>query len=110
MEFYTKAFVHVNLNTGTAAEILLVPGAGNKKTGVRRVPPMDVVGAVRQGNRTSTVGQEATDKLKQYVFIPIDLNKATDDCDSVDSGVIGSPAMLARVQGIPAGDVPRISF
>jgi predicted DNA-binding helix-hairpin-helix protein len=25
------------------------------------------------------VGQEATDKLKQYVFIPVDLNTATDE-------------------------------
>jgi DNA uptake protein ComE-like DNA-binding protein len=27
---YQKAFVHVNLNTGTAAEILLIPGAGKR--------------------------------------------------------------------------------
>ena len=27
MEFYTKAFVHINLNTATSDEILLVPGA-----------------------------------------------------------------------------------
>ena len=30
MAFYKKAFVHVNLNTGTREEILLVPGAGPK--------------------------------------------------------------------------------
>ncbi len=29
-EFYGKAFVHINLNTATAAEILLVPGAGKR--------------------------------------------------------------------------------
>ena len=29
-EFYKKAFVHVNLNTGTREEILLIPGAGTK--------------------------------------------------------------------------------
>ena len=27
-EFYKKAFIHVNLNTGTREEILLIPGAG----------------------------------------------------------------------------------
>ena len=29
-EFYGKAFVHINLNTATAPEILLVPGAGKR--------------------------------------------------------------------------------
>jgi DNA uptake protein ComE-like DNA-binding protein len=28
MDFYQKAFVHINLNTATKDEILLVPGAG----------------------------------------------------------------------------------
>src|SRR5437773_1765162 len=32
MEFYTKAFVHINLNTATSEEILLVPGAGRRMT------------------------------------------------------------------------------
>jgi len=29
-EFYRKAFVHINLNTGTRDEFLLVPGAGTR--------------------------------------------------------------------------------
>ena len=29
-EVYRKAFVHVNLNTGTEAEIMLIPGAGRR--------------------------------------------------------------------------------
>lgn len=29
-QVYAKAFVHVNLNTGTPAEILLIPGAGKR--------------------------------------------------------------------------------
>ena len=32
MEFYTKAFIHVNLNTATREEILLIPGAGRRMT------------------------------------------------------------------------------
>ena len=31
-ELYGKAFVHVNLNTATREEILLIPGAGNRMT------------------------------------------------------------------------------
>jgi DNA uptake protein ComE-like DNA-binding protein len=30
MQFYEKAFVHINLNTATPEEILLVPGAGKR--------------------------------------------------------------------------------
>ena len=30
MEFYQKAFIHINLNTATPDEILLVPGAGKR--------------------------------------------------------------------------------
>ena len=29
-DFYGKAFVHINLNTATRDEILLLPGAGNR--------------------------------------------------------------------------------
>ena len=29
-EFYRKAFIHINLNTATREEIVLIPGAGNK--------------------------------------------------------------------------------
>src|SRR5690242_8011234 len=29
-EFYRKAFIHINLNTGTREEFLLVPGAGSR--------------------------------------------------------------------------------
>src|SRR5262249_54825673 len=32
MQFYTKAFIHINLNTATSEEILLVPGAGRRMT------------------------------------------------------------------------------
>src|SRR6188508_1206365 len=32
MEFYARAFVHINLNTATSEEILLVPGAGRRMT------------------------------------------------------------------------------
>ena len=35
-------------------------------------------GAVRQGDR-KYVGAEETNRLKQHVFIPLDLNTATDD-------------------------------
>lgn len=77
-EFYTKAFVHVNLNTGTNEEILLIPGAGRRMT--IEFPEYRPWVSWAQFDReiSKYIGQEATDKLKQYVFIPVKLNSATD--------------------------------
>ena len=79
MEFYTRAFVFVNLNTATKEEILLIPGAGQKMT--IEFPEYRPWKTFAQFDRQigKYVGQEATDKLKQYVFIPVDLNTATDE-------------------------------
>ena len=78
MELYSHAFIHVNLNTGTREEILLIPGAGNRMT--REFPEYRPWKTFAQFDKeiSKYVGQEATDKLKQYVFIPVDLNTATD--------------------------------
>jgi DNA uptake protein ComE-like DNA-binding protein len=79
MEFYTKAFVHINLNTATREEILLVPGAGTRMA--REFPEYRPWKTWAQFDKeiSKYVGQEATDKLKQYVFIPVKLNSATDE-------------------------------
>jgi len=79
MEFYTKAFVHINLNTATRDEILLVPGAGNRM--VRESAEYRPWKTWAQFDKEigKYVGQEATDKLKQYCFIPLNLNTATDE-------------------------------
>jgi DNA uptake protein ComE-like DNA-binding protein len=78
MEFYGSAFVHVNLNTGTREEILLIPNAGARM--VREFGEYRPWKTFAQFDKEigKYVGQEATDKLKQYVFIPVDLNTATD--------------------------------
>jgi len=79
MELYTKAFVHVNLNTGTREEILLIPGAGRRMT--IEFPEYRPWKTWAQFDKeiSKYVGQEATDRLKQYVFIPVRLNTATDE-------------------------------
>lgn len=76
---YTKAFVHVNLNTGTRDEILLIPGAGT-----RMAHEFDEYRPWRNWAHFDKeigkyVPQTEVDRLKQYVFIPINLNTATDD-------------------------------
>ena len=79
MEVYPKAFVFVNLNTATREEILLIPGAGNRMT--IEFPEYRPWTTFAQFDRQigKYVGQEATDKLKQYVFIPVKLNTGTDE-------------------------------
>jgi DNA uptake protein ComE-like DNA-binding protein len=79
MEFYTKAFVHINLNTATREEILLVPGAGRRMAVEFAEYRPWKTWAQFDREISKYVGQEATDKLKQYCFIPVNLNSATDE-------------------------------
>lgn len=78
-EIYRKAFVHVNLNTATAEEVMLIPGAGKRM--VREFAEYRPWKTWSQFDKeiSKYVGQPETDRLKQYVFIPVNLNTATDD-------------------------------
>lgn len=99
-ELYTKAFVHVNLNTGTREEILLIPGAGNRM--VREFDEYRPWRSWAQFDReiSKYVGQEATDRLKQHVFIPLNVNSASDQDLMTIPGM--NAALLARLkQGRP---------
>jgi len=77
--FYLKAFIHVNLNTGTREEILLIPGAGARM--VREFGEYRPWKTWAQFDKeiSKYVGQPETDRLKQYVFIPVNLNTATNE-------------------------------
>jgi DNA uptake protein ComE-like DNA-binding protein len=78
-EIYRKAFIHVNLNTGTREEILLIPGAGNRMA--REFAEYRPWRNWAQFDKeiSKYVGQQETDRLKQYVFIPVNLNTASDE-------------------------------
>jgi DNA uptake protein ComE-like DNA-binding protein len=78
MAFYPKAFVHINLNTATRDEILLVPGAGQRM--VREFAEYRPWKSWAQFDKEigKYVGADATAKLAQYCFIPVNLNTATD--------------------------------
>jgi DNA uptake protein ComE-like DNA-binding protein len=67
MEFYTRAFIHVNLNTATREEILLVPGAGRRMT--IEFPEYRPWKTFAQFDKEigKYVGQEATDQLRACV-------------------------------------------
>ena len=78
-EFYGKAFIHVNLNTGTPEEILLIPGAGKRM--VREFGEYRPWKSWAQFDKeiSKYVQMPETNRLKQYVFIPVNLNTATDE-------------------------------
>jgi DNA uptake protein ComE-like DNA-binding protein len=78
-EVYRKAFVHVNLNGGTRDELLLIPGAGTRMA--REFEEYRPWRSWAQFDKEigKYVGQQETDRFKQYLFIPINLNSASDE-------------------------------
>ena len=71
MEFYGKAFVHINLNTATAEEILLVPDAGKRMAHeFDEYRPWKTY-AQFDKEIGKYVGAEQTAQLAQYTFIPV---------------------------------------
>jgi DNA uptake protein ComE-like DNA-binding protein len=78
-ELYGKAFIHVNLNSGSPEEILLIPGAGKRMA--REFAEYRPWKSFAQFDKEIGKYVDATQvaRLKQYVFIPIDLNGASDE-------------------------------
>ena len=77
--FYAKAFVQINLNTATREEILIVPGAGNRMA--REFAEYRPWKTFAQFHKEigKYVKPEEVARLEQYVFIPLNLNTATDE-------------------------------
>lgn len=83
MAVYPKAFVHINLNTATPEEIILVPGAGRRM--VREFAEYRPWKTWAQFDREigkylgrGEVGAANAQKLAQYTFIPMNGNAAGD--------------------------------
>ncbi len=76
---YEKAFVHLNLNTATGPEILLVPRIAKRMT--REFEEYRPWINFAQFDKEIGKYVDATEvaRLKQYTFIPMDLNIATDE-------------------------------
>lgn len=77
-EFYRRAFVHINLNTASPEEIILVPGAGKRM--VREFDEYRPWKSYAQFEKEigKYVSAEQTAQLAQYTFIPVRLNTASD--------------------------------
>ena len=88
---YGRLFVHLNLNTATREQILLVPNAGPRM--VREFLEYRPYRALAQFHRE--IGKYVDDpelaRLAQYVFVPIDLNTAS------DADILTIPGLGARM-------------
>ena len=78
-QVYGKTFVHLNLNTATREEILMIPNMGERMVGeFLEYRPYKAMAQFRR-----EIGKYVDDKevarLEQYVFVPINLNTAPDD-------------------------------
>lgn len=76
--FYAKAFVHVNINTADADELKLIPGVGK-----RMAHEFDEYRPWKSWKQFDKeigkyVEEDEIARLKQYVFIPLNLNTATE--------------------------------
>jgi DNA uptake protein ComE-like DNA-binding protein len=95
-EVYTKMFLQLNLNTATREEIMLIPGMGNRM--VREFFEYRPYTAIAQFRKE--IGKYVDDKevarLEQYVFVPINLNTASDETLSSIPGT--NPQLLRALK------------
>jgi DNA uptake protein ComE-like DNA-binding protein len=77
-EVYGRMFVHLNLNTATPAQILLIPNAGQRM--VREFQEYRPFKALAQFHREidKYVDDAELARLEQYVFVALPLNSASD--------------------------------
>ena len=90
---YRQMFVQINLNAASDAEILLIPGMGNRMLGeFKEYRPYKALAQFRR-----EIGKYVDDKelarLEQYVFVPINLNTAS------DADILTIPGMGQRMLG-----------
>lgn len=77
-DVYRRLFVQVNLNSASDAELLLIPGVGSGVAGEIKAPrPFRSLAQFRRAIGKAVDEKEAT-RIEQYVFVPINLNTASD--------------------------------
>ena len=78
-ELYARLFVPINLNTASREEILLVPGVGARMAHeFEEYRPYRALAQFRREMGKYVDDDEVT-RFERYVFVPIDLNTASDE-------------------------------
>ena len=90
-ELYARLFVQINLNTASKEEIMLIPGMGPRMLHeFEEYRPYRSL-AVFQKEIAKYVNAAELARLEQYVFVPINLNTAT------DADILSIPGMGNRM-------------
>jgi DNA uptake protein ComE-like DNA-binding protein len=77
-ELYARLFLPINLNSATRAEIMLVPGMGERMAHeFEEYRPYQALAQFRR-EIGKYVSEQEVARFEQYVFVPIDLNTASD--------------------------------
>ena len=78
-KLYMKLFIPINLNTASRKEILLVPGVGRRMAHeFEEYRPYKALAQFRR-EIGKYVDDDELARLEQYVFVPINLNTASDE-------------------------------
>ncbi|HXV86648.1 MAG TPA: hypothetical protein VD793_08110 [Gemmatimonadales bacterium] len=78
-ELFAKVFIPINLNAASREEILMVPGVGPRMAHEFEEYRPYVALAQFRREIGKYVNQAEVARLEQYVFVPIDLNTASDE-------------------------------
>jgi DNA uptake protein ComE-like DNA-binding protein len=88
---YRRLFVQINMNTASDAEILLIPGMGNRMLEeFKEYRPYKALAQFRR-EIGKYVDEKEVARFEQYVFVPINLNTAT------DADILSIPGMGQRM-------------
>jgi DNA uptake protein ComE-like DNA-binding protein len=91
-ESYARTFVHLNLNSAPAEEILMIPNLGKRMLHeFQEYRPYENLARFRR-EMGKYVDDKEVARLEQYVFVPVNLNTATDADIQTIPGV--GPRML----------------
>jgi DNA uptake protein ComE-like DNA-binding protein len=78
-ELYRKAFVHIDLNKATMEEIMLIPGMTRRmQHEFEEYRPYKSIDQFRR-EIGKYVDKDEVARFEQYVFVPINLNTASDE-------------------------------
>jgi len=92
-DVYRRLFVQINLNTASDAEIMMIPGLGKRMLGeFKEYRPYRALAQFRR-EIGKYVDDKELDRLEQYVFVPINLNTAS------DADILTIPGMGQRMLG-----------
>lgn len=87
VETYKGLFLQLNLNSTTREEILMIPGAGTRWVReFMEYRPYKAL-AVFHREMSKYANDDEVNRLEQYVFVPLDLNSASDSAFMTIPGV-----------------------